>query len=185
VASRVTICSISRIADHEYPLVVSASKGGGILMSKLRDRQAYSYLDDPDVPAFDDTWPVVFMDGQCALCTLGARTIARLDRKKEFKICPIQSSVGRAVLQHYGLDPSDPDSWLYLHDGKAETSLDAIMTVGRRLGGIGNVMSAFYVFPRPTRDWLYHRLARNRYGLFGRAEMCALADPELRSRLMQ
>jgi len=41
------------------------------------------------------------------------------------------------------------------------------------------------VFPRPTRDWLYRRLTRNRYRLFGRAEMCALPDPELQSRLMQ
>jgi len=96
-------------------------------MVELRDRQAYSYLNDPDVPGFDDSRPVVFMDGQCALCTFGARAIASLDRKKEFKICPIQSSVGRAVLQHYGLGPSDPDSWLYLHGGKAETSLDAII----------------------------------------------------------
>ena len=154
-------------------------------MIKLRDRQAYSYLSDPDVPAFDDSGPVAFMDGQCALCTFGARTIARLDRKKEFKICPIQSFVGRAVLEHYGLDPSDPDSWLYLHEGRAETSLDAIMEVGRRLGGIGHVMSAFRVLPRPARDWLYRRMARNRYRLFGRAEMCALPDPELRRRLMQ
>jgi predicted DCC family thiol-disulfide oxidoreductase YuxK len=154
-------------------------------MGKLRNRQAYSYRNDPAVPAFDDTGPVVFMDGRCALCAFGARSITRLDRTREFKICPIQSPVGRAVLQHYGLDPSDPDSWLYLHHGKAETSLDAIMTVGRRLGGIGYVMSAFYVFPRPMRDWLYRRLARNRYKLFGRAEMCALPDPELQSRLMR
>jgi predicted DCC family thiol-disulfide oxidoreductase YuxK len=84
-----------------------------------------------------------------------------------------------------GLDPSDPDSWLYLHEGRAETSLDAIMEVGRRLGGIGHVMSPFCVLPRPARDWLYRRLARNRYRLFGRADMCALPDPEVRSRLMQ
>jgi predicted DCC family thiol-disulfide oxidoreductase YuxK len=154
-------------------------------MDKLRNRQAYSYRSDPDVPAFDDTSPVVFMDGRCALCTFGARAIARLDRNKEFRICPIQTSLGRAVLRHYGLEPSDPDSWLYLHDGKAETSLDAIMQAGRRLGGLGNAMSAFCVFPRPVRDWLYRRLARNRYRLFGYAEMCALPDPELRSRLMQ
>jgi predicted DCC family thiol-disulfide oxidoreductase YuxK len=156
-----------------------------MVMAERQDRPAYSYRSDPDVPAFDDSRPVAFMDGACALCTFGARAIARLDRKQEFRICPIQSPLGRAVLQHYGLDPSDPDSWLYLHEGEAETSLDAIIEVGRRLGGAGRAMSAFYAFPRPVRDWLYRRMARNRYRLFGRAEMCALPDPELRSRLMR
>jgi len=154
-------------------------------MAKPQDRPPYSYRSDPDVPLFDDSRPVAFMDGACALCTFGARAIAKLDRTQEFRICPIQSPLGRAVLQHYGLDPSDPDSWLYLHEGEADTSLDAIIEVGRRLGGAGRVMSAFYAFPRPVRDWLYRRMARNRYRLFGRTEMCALPDPELRSRLMQ
>lgn len=154
-------------------------------MAELQDRPAYSYRSDPNVPAFDDGRPVVFMDGECALCTFGARAIARLDRKREFRICPIQSPLGRAVLRHYGLDPCDPDSWLYLRDGKADVALDAIIGAGRRLGGAGRAMSAFYVLPRPVRDWLYRRMARNRYRWFGRAEMCALPDPELRRRLMR
>ena len=145
----------------------------------------YSYRSDPAVPDFDDSGPVVFMDGECALCSRAARTIARLDRKGEFRICPIQSALGSAVLRHYGLDPVDPDSWLYLTDGQAYTSLDAVIRVGRRLGGWGRLMDVFVVLPRPARDWVYRRIARNRFRIFGKADMCALPDPGLRKRLMQ
>jgi predicted DCC family thiol-disulfide oxidoreductase YuxK len=41
------------------------------------------------------------------------------------------------------------------------------------------------LLPRPAQDWLYRRLARNRYRLFGRTDICALPDPELRARLME
>ncbi len=136
------------------------------------------------MPVFDDSGPIVFMDGECALCSAGARAIARLDRRGEFRICPIQSSLGRAVLAHHGLDTEDAETWLYLADGRAYGGIDAMIRVGERLGGLGRIMTAARLLPRDAQDWLYRRIARSRYRIFGRAEMCALPDPELRRRLM-
>lgn len=148
-------------------------------------RKAYSYRTDPDVPAFDDSGPIVFMDGECALCSRSARLIARLDRVGEFRICPVQSPTGRAVAAHYGLDPGDAETWLYLVDGRAHGSLDAMIRAGARLGGVGRLMAAFGLLPRGAQDWLYRRIARSRYRLFGRADLCATPDPALKARLME
>jgi hypothetical protein len=38
--------------------------------------------------------------------------------------------------------------------------------------------------PRGLRDWLYDRVARNRYAWFGRDEACLLPTPELAARLL-
>ena len=137
------------------------------------------------VPAFDDSRPIAFMDGECALCTGGARLISRFDRRSEIRICPTQSKLGQAVLRHYGLDPTDPDSWLFLSDGKATTSMDAIIRVGERMGGPGRLAGGLRVLPRSARDWLYRRIARNRYAVLGRTDMCAVPDKALQQRLMQ
>jgi predicted DCC family thiol-disulfide oxidoreductase YuxK len=151
---------------------------------RLLNREAYSYRADSAVPSFEDKGPIVFMDGECALCSGVARAIAKLDRAEEFRICPIQSELGRAVLVHYGLDPENPDSWLYLEDGKAYASLDAIIRAGIRLGGLGQLLRAFMILPPSFQDWLYRRIARNRYSIFGREDMCAIPDPALRRRLL-
>jgi predicted DCC family thiol-disulfide oxidoreductase YuxK len=151
---------------------------------KLAARAPYSYRGDTSVPPFDDSGPVVFMDGTCVLCTLGARAIARLDRSSEFRICPIQTELGTSVLRHFGLDPQDPDSWLYLIDGQAYTSLDAMIRAGRRMGGWGYVLAPLSILPRSLQDWLYARIARNRYRLFGQTDMCAIPDPKLKRRLL-
>ena len=153
-------------------------------MVALKERVPYSYRHDSAVPAFPDDGPVVFMDGECTLCSSGARAIAKWDRGREFRICPIQTDLGRAVLAHYGLDPADPDTWLYLVDGRAYTSIDAMIKVGRRLGGPGHLMGVLSVLPRGLQDWLYRRIARNRYRLLGRTQMCELPDPGLRDRLI-
>jgi predicted DCC family thiol-disulfide oxidoreductase YuxK len=149
---------------------------------RLADREAYSYRSI--VPLFDDKGPVVFMDGDCALCSRAARAIAKFDRASEFRICPIQSELGRAIFRHYGLDADNPDSWLYLADGKAYDSLDAVIRVGTRLGGLGHFLRVFGILPRGMQDWIYRRIAFNRYAIFGRANMCAIPDGALRQRLL-
>lgn len=152
-------------------------------MARLFERTAYSYREDAAVPRFDDGGPVAVMDGDCALCSWGARTIARLDRDESFRICPVQSGPGDALVRHYGLDPGDPETWLFLEHGRAWTGMEAIIRIGERLGGAGRVATAMRVFPRPIREWLYRRIARNRHR-FGRSDMCAIPDERLRRRLM-
>jgi predicted DCC family thiol-disulfide oxidoreductase YuxK len=152
-------------------------------MADLRPREPYAYREDPAVPAFDDGGPVAVMDAACALCSWGARLIARLDGSERFRVCPIQSPVGTALARHFGLEPGDPETWLFLDRGEAVSGMEAIIRVGERLGGIGRVASLLRVVPRGAREWLYRRVARNRYR-FGRADMCALPDERLRRRLL-
>ena len=52
-----------------------------------------------------------------------------------------------------------------------------------RLGGVGRLATALRILPRSLREWLYRRIARNRYR-FGRTDMCATPDAGLRRRLM-
>lgn len=149
------------------------------------DRAPYAYRDDPEVPAFDDGGPIAFVDGDCALCTFGARLIARFDTRRAFRICRTQSPTGRALLVHFGVDPDDPESWLYLVDGRAYGSLDGIVRAAARVGGVGWLLQPLRLLPGPLQDWLYRRVARNRHRLFGRADICAAPDPALRARLME
>ena len=128
--------------------------------------------------------PIAVMDATCALCSWGARMIHRLDRTGQIRIAPIQSATGAALMRRHGLDPLDPDSWLFIEDGVMWRAFDAVLRLGLRAGGLGRLCGILYVLPRPVRDWLYARIARNRYALFGHADMCALPDPTFRARLM-
>ena len=153
-------------------------------MAELRTRPLYSYRDDPAVPHFDDGGPVAIMDGECVLCATGARAIARFDRERCFRIGRTQSALGAALVRHYGLEPDDPETWLYLEDGRAWSGMEAIIRIGARLGGPGRLLEVMRLLPRSAREWLYRRIAHNRYR-FGRTDMCDLPDPELRARLLE
>ncbi|MFT6453053.1 MAG: putative DCC family thiol-disulfide oxidoreductase YuxK [Halocynthiibacter sp.] len=145
---------------------------------------AFSHRQDDDVPKFADSGAVCVMDARCSLCARGATWIARNDRKGVFRIIPLQSDLGGALMRHYGMDPADPTSWLFLNEGQAQTSLDALIGVGLRLGGIWKGLILLRILPKGLRDILYRAVARNRYRLFGTADLCALPDPEVQKRLL-
>ena len=153
-------------------------------MAELRARPPYSYRDDPAVPRFDDGGPVAIMDGDCALCASGARVIARLDRERVFRIGRTQSATEAVLVRHYGLEPEDPETWLLVEEGRAWSGMEAIIRIGARLGGPGRLIEIMRLCPRSVREWVYRRIAHNRYR-FGRADICALPDPELRARLIE
>lgn len=134
--------------------------------------------------ASNDPVGIVVMDGACALCAASARRIARMDRRDEIRIATVQSPFGRRLAEAHGVDPDDPETWLYVADGRAYERLDAVIALGKRLGGVGRLAAVFAPLPRSARDWVYRRIARNRYRLFGRDDLCAAPDPAVRRRLI-
>lgn len=147
--------------------------------------KTYSFLDDPSVPNFEPPDHFTVMDANCGLCAKGAGWIARNDRDRKFRIVPMQSERGSALLRHYGMSPDDPLSWLYINEGRAYTSLDAIIRVGAELGGIWKSLGVLRVFPRRVQDYLYGIVARNRYRFLGHASFCDIPDPDVQARIMQ
>lgn len=125
------------------------------------------------------------MDASCGLCARGAKWIARNDTAKAFRIIPMQSPLGQALMRHFDMDPEDPLSWVYLEHGSGFASLDAVMRVGRRLGGVWHVLGSLRILPAPLRDAVYGIVARNRYKVMGRADLCSMPDAQVQARLLQ
>ncbi|PWE17517.1 DUF393 domain-containing protein [Marinicauda salina] len=145
----------------------------------------YSFRDDPAVPDFPDDRVLLVVDGDCALCSWGARTVARGDPDDLFRITTVQSDLGGALLAHYGIDAGDPWTWLVVEDGIAKTSSDGVIAVGRRLAGFWGVLARIAgVFPKFLREPVYRFVARHRIRVFGPGDVCALPDPALRRRLI-
>ena len=151
---------------------------------RLSTAQPYSYRADPAVPAFPDDKALVVFDGVCVLCSGFARFILKRDRHFAFRLATAQSPLGQALLRHYGLDPETLETNLVLADGRAYAKLDTVAAVATRIGGPWRVLALLRLLPRGLGDWLYDRVARNRYALFGRTEHCMLPPPEWRDRFI-
>jgi predicted DCC family thiol-disulfide oxidoreductase YuxK len=132
-------------------------------------------------------WPdddVILYDGVCVFCSRWVQFVIARDSAKRFRFTPIQSAYGTRLAQAFGIDPQDPDTNAVVHGGKAHLKSDAALTVLSNLPGWGWARALFAV-PKPLRDAVYGLVARNRYRIFGRFDVCFLPDPELRKRVLE
>ncbi|HVZ03057.1 MAG TPA: thiol-disulfide oxidoreductase DCC family protein [Dongiaceae bacterium] len=128
--------------------------------------------------------PVIVFDGVCHLCTGFAKFVIRHDPDGRFLFLAAQSARGEALYRRLGYKTDDWDSNLLVLEGRVHTELDAAIEITRRFGGFWRLTPILYVLPRPLRDWLYNRIARNRYDWFGKREVCFMPTPELMSRFL-
>lgn len=147
-------------------------------------RPAYSYRADPAVPVFPDDRPVIVFDGHCVMCSSGARWLLRIDRRRRFRVLAAQSSLGRALYVHYGLDPEDYETNLLIQDGEAWMRSAAFVRVAAGLGLPWAAASLLWLLPAALLDRAYNLIARNRFRLFGRSEACYLAEPGEEDRFL-
>ena len=151
---------------------------------RLSQAAPYSYRSDPQVPPFPDDKGLIVFDGVCIFCTGFAKWALKRDTRFAFRLATAQSPLGQALFRHYGLDAETYETNLVLVDGRPHAKLDTVMVVGRRIGGIWKALTLLRMLPRSMADWLYDRVAQNRYALFGRTDSCMIPPPEWRSRFI-
>ncbi|HZR31823.1 MAG TPA: DCC1-like thiol-disulfide oxidoreductase family protein [Terriglobales bacterium] len=131
----------------------------------------------PEVPSQS---AIILYDGVCGLCNRFNRFILSRDRHDRFRLASLQSNFARDLLQRHGLSPGNLDTvYLVLDAGTPQERFfgrsEAVVNIMRRLGPFWRVLGgAFALLPRLVRDWLYNLVARSRYRIFGRYDVCPL-----------
>jgi predicted DCC family thiol-disulfide oxidoreductase YuxK len=131
-------------------------------------------------------WPdddVILYDGVCVFCAGWVRFVVKRDTARRFRFTPIQSPYGRRLAQAVGIDPDDPDTNAVIVDGQALRRSDGALAVLAKLPR-WNWVNAFYYVPRRIRDSFYNIIARNRYHIFGRYDVCDLKPADFANRII-
>src|ERR1700746_1533594 len=118
----------------------------------------------------------VLVDGNCILCAFTFRFVARRDPQAMFRFAPVQSEFGRRAADCLGIDPRDPSTFVVILDGRVLVRSDGALDLLRRFPGWRWCPVLMWI-PRPLRDWVYDRIARNRYRVFSRTNECLVPSP--------
>lgn len=147
------------------------------------DLDAGEAVDDPLAAVPDDVAVVVF-DGVCNLCTGTVQFVIPRDPGGAFRFAPLQSDVGGALYELCGEDTDRPQTFVLIEDGECHRKSSAAIRIGERLGGLYRVATLGRLVPKPLRDWVYDRVANNRYSIFGKRDSCMMPTPDIESRFL-
>jgi predicted DCC family thiol-disulfide oxidoreductase YuxK len=124
---------------------------------------------------------LILFDGLCVFCSRWVRFVIARDGEARFSFLPIQGEAGRALAMRLRIDPGNPETNAVVLGGLAYFKSDAALMVLAQLPRWGWVRIA-WVAPKVIRDWVYDRIARNRYRIFGRLDACMVPEPKIRAR---
>lgn len=96
----------------------------------------------------------------------------------------MQGAVGSALMQRFGIDTLDPETFILVRDGRALRNSDAVLAIWQGLGWPWKALAILRLVPRRLRDLAYRLVARNRYRWFGRRETCFVPTPEQAERIV-
>ncbi|HTO32984.1 MAG TPA: DCC1-like thiol-disulfide oxidoreductase family protein [Pararhizobium sp.] len=150
----------------------------------MRPLPAYSYHNDPTVPAFADDHPIIVFDGECIFCSGWVNVVLRHDRQGRYRFIPAQSPLGEALYRHYGLNNRDYETNILIEDGTAFFKSGGSLRMAAGLGFPWTLVNILRVIPRALRDPLYELVARNRYRIAGRRKSCFVPTPDHRGRFL-
>jgi predicted DCC family thiol-disulfide oxidoreductase YuxK len=127
---------------------------------------------------------LIVFDGVCVLCNGFVQFVLRNDKDQTFKFLIAQSTQGEALYARLGLKHGDYDTNLVFIHGQLFEKLDAFLAVMKQLGWPWRLVLPLKYLPLPIKNWLYDRIARNRYWLFGKRDVCMVPDVSIKSRFL-
>ncbi|WP_224815889.1 thiol-disulfide oxidoreductase DCC family protein [Hasllibacter sp. MH4015] len=127
---------------------------------------------------------LIVFDGECVLCSGFFRFITRVDRAERFHFAHAQSALGTDLFIALDLPTDDFQTNLIIVDGVIYTHLDSFAAAMRALGWPYRALGVVRILPGPLKTFLYNRIARNRYALFGRYDICMMPEPALMARFI-
>jgi len=126
---------------------------------------------------------IIMFDGVCNLCSSAVQFIIRHDTNAYFYFTSLQSDVGKALVKKYKLE--DVDSIVLIQGETFFTYSDAVIEIIKYLDGKWKYFTILQYIPKIIRDLIYQYIAKYRYRIFGRQDICMMPSEKIKSRFLE
>lgn len=136
------------------------------------------------IPYIKNDDKIIMFDGECKLCNIWCKLVIKYDENHMFKLVPMQSEKGQAILIHLQQPTEYFETMLFIENNNIYHKSTAFLKIVRLLSFPINFLSVFKILPTFLRDFIYDHIARNRYKLFGKYEQCILPGEDHKNRYL-
>jgi len=128
---------------------------------------------------------IILFDGICNLCNSSVIFILKHEKTSHFRFASIQSETGKELLKWCRLPTDYNQAVVYIEKGKVHLGSTAALKIGQELTFPWSVLSyAGFIIPKLIRDWVYDKIAQNRYQWFGKGDVCMVPAENLKARFL-
>jgi predicted DCC family thiol-disulfide oxidoreductase YuxK len=128
---------------------------------------------------------IILFDGECNLCDGSVQFLLENDSNDIFRFASLQSDFGKKIQHEYGIDSSRINSVILIDDYvQYKSKTNAMFSIIQSMGKFWKLLFIFWIIPKPIRDWVYMRVAKNRYDLFGKKNTCMIMTKDIMHKFL-
>lgn len=128
---------------------------------------------------------ILLFDGVCNLCTSSVLFVIKRDVKKQIRYASIQSTIGKKLMRTYGIDEVYLGSLIFIDEGKVYLKSTGALRLCKYLSNGWPALYILIIVPSVIRNFFYDLIAKYRYKLFGKKEICMVPTLELKSLFLK
>lgn len=115
---------------------------------------------------------IILFDGYCNLCSGLVRFLIKRDKKDNFRFVSLQSDRTSELLSPFKIPEKINETVILIKENKIYLKSDAVIEIASIIGGIWRIFKSAQYIPKRFRDFIYDRIAKNRYRIFGKKQSC-------------
>jgi predicted DCC family thiol-disulfide oxidoreductase YuxK len=127
---------------------------------------------------------IILFDGVCNFCNWWVDFVIRKDINDSFRFAALQSETGRKYLERFGFNTTDFDTFILIKEDNYFTRSTAALKIVRELNSWLKIFYPMIFLPRLIRDFIYNLIARNRYKIFGKRDICRVPTDEEKKKFI-
>jgi len=140
-----------------------------------------------------DAHALMFYDGLCGFCNASVQWLLKHDKHDRFRFAPQHSAFAGEVLARHGIDQAqmlkNNSVYLVMNLGasgervlqRSDVTVQCLFSLGGSWKALGY---AFQIVPKVIRDAGYTVIAKNRFRLAGRYDVCPVPSAEQRAKFL-
>ena len=127
---------------------------------------------------------IILFDGVCNFCSFWVNFVIKRDKNDIFRFAALQSETGEKYLKKFGLNITDPDTFVLIDGENYFIKSTAALKVARELKNWLKISYPLIFLPISFRDFLYDLIAKNRYKIFGKKDVCRIPTAEEKKKFI-
>lgn len=127
---------------------------------------------------------IILFDGVCNFCNYWVNFLITRDNKDKFRFAALQSDTGQALIAKFNLQKFEFDTIILIQGEEYFTKSTAALKIIKNIKGGIKILYPFIILPKKPRDIIYDLIAKNRYTLFGKKDVCRIPTEQERKKFL-
>jgi predicted DCC family thiol-disulfide oxidoreductase YuxK len=127
---------------------------------------------------------ILLFDGVCNLCNGFVQFVLKRNKKANVYFGALQSESGQRLLKEKGLSLDKFETLIVITNGKVLKQSHGVFFICQQLDFPWPLLGIFRIIPRFITDFIYDKIAKSRYAVFGQRDVCMMPTEDIKNRFI-